>query len=281
MPDAPDNKRLVHRKDAEGKTQTGQTWETLIDRQIREAMEEGKFDDLPHRARRCRMTRTRTPATRLSRFTCSRTPASRRHGSRPARRSASSSRNATRSLRAFRQGRHRRRLRRRDHAALEELITQINVAVARVNAEAPATTIHAGRWFWPTSWRATTRPAAGRRRIDSGSGSELNNSRRSAAYAAAVRRLNVRMAWQFAHTSSRFANSARASPMLSAMGNLVGARGFELPTPASRTLCATRLRYAPTEELPRRVKKAPGGSGVYPRLPTPFRQAATGRIEAF
>ena len=29
--------------------------------------------------------------------------------------------------------------------------------------------------------------------------------------------------------------------------DLVGARGFEPPTPASRTQCATGLRYAPTE----------------------------------
>ena len=28
-------------------------------------------------------------------------------------------------------------------------------------------------------------------------------------------------------------------------GGLVGARGFEPPTPWSRTRCATRLRYAP------------------------------------
>ena len=28
---------------------------------------------------------------------------------------------------------------------------------------------------------------------------------------------------------------------------LVGARGFEPPTPRSRTVCATRLRYAPLE----------------------------------
>ncbi len=28
---------------------------------------------------------------------------------------------------------------------------------------------------------------------------------------------------------------------------VVGARGFEPPTPASRTQCATGLRYAPTE----------------------------------
>ena len=31
-------------------------------------------------------------------------------------------------------------------------------------------------------------------------------------------------------------------------GNLVGARGFEPPTPCSRSRCATRLRYAPTLE---------------------------------
>src|SRR2546430_5748846 len=30
-------------------------------------------------------------------------------------------------------------------------------------------------------------------------------------------------------------------------GGLVGARGFEPPTPASRTQCATRLRYAPIQ----------------------------------
>jgi hypothetical protein len=30
---------------------------------------------------------------------------------------------------------------------------------------------------------------------------------------------------------------------------MVGARGFEPPTPWSRTRCATRLRYAPTEGI--------------------------------
>ena len=30
------------------------------------------------------------------------------------------------------------------------------------------------------------------------------------------------------------------------LGKMVGARGFEPPTPWSRTRCATRLRYAPT-----------------------------------
>lgn len=48
MPDAPDNKPSVHRRDAEGRLQIGPSWESLIDRQIREAVAEGKFDDLPH-----------------------------------------------------------------------------------------------------------------------------------------------------------------------------------------------------------------------------------------
>jgi len=49
--DPSDGKPSVHRRDAAGRLQVGPTWETLIDRQIREAMEEGKFDDLPHQGR--------------------------------------------------------------------------------------------------------------------------------------------------------------------------------------------------------------------------------------
>jgi hypothetical protein len=48
MPDAPDNKPLVHRRGPDGRMEVGADWETLIDRQIREAMEEGQFDNLPH-----------------------------------------------------------------------------------------------------------------------------------------------------------------------------------------------------------------------------------------
>jgi hypothetical protein len=39
----------VRRRDADGNWQIGPSWESLIDRQIREAMEEGSFDNLPHR----------------------------------------------------------------------------------------------------------------------------------------------------------------------------------------------------------------------------------------
>ena len=48
MPDAPDNKPLVHRRGPDGRMQVGPDWETLTDRQIREAMDDGQFDNLPH-----------------------------------------------------------------------------------------------------------------------------------------------------------------------------------------------------------------------------------------
>lgn len=52
MPDAPDDKPLVHRRGADGRMEVGPDWETLIERQIREAMAEGAFDDLPHQGER-------------------------------------------------------------------------------------------------------------------------------------------------------------------------------------------------------------------------------------
>lgn len=40
------------RRDAEGRREIAPTWESLIDRQLREAMEAGDFDDLPFRGGR-------------------------------------------------------------------------------------------------------------------------------------------------------------------------------------------------------------------------------------
>ena len=40
------------RRDAEGNRQTAHSWESLVERQIREAMEAGAFDDLPHQGTR-------------------------------------------------------------------------------------------------------------------------------------------------------------------------------------------------------------------------------------
>jgi hypothetical protein len=40
------------RRDAEGRRQTAHSWESLVERQIREAMDEGAFDELPYRGER-------------------------------------------------------------------------------------------------------------------------------------------------------------------------------------------------------------------------------------
>ena len=40
------------RRDAEGRYQTAHSWESLVERQIREAMEQGAFDDLPYQGER-------------------------------------------------------------------------------------------------------------------------------------------------------------------------------------------------------------------------------------
>ena len=39
---------VAKRRDAEGKLSVGPTWESIVERQIREAMEEGAFDELPY-----------------------------------------------------------------------------------------------------------------------------------------------------------------------------------------------------------------------------------------
>jgi hypothetical protein len=51
-PSDPLQPRPATRLDAEGRRQVAPTWESLIDRQIREAMEGGAFDELPHRGAR-------------------------------------------------------------------------------------------------------------------------------------------------------------------------------------------------------------------------------------
>jgi DnaJ homolog subfamily C member 28 len=40
------------RRDSDGRIQTAPTWESLVERQIREAMEAGAFDELPYRGER-------------------------------------------------------------------------------------------------------------------------------------------------------------------------------------------------------------------------------------
>jgi len=49
---ADQERRPASRLDAEGHRQVAPTWESLVDRQIREAMEDGRFSDLPYQGQR-------------------------------------------------------------------------------------------------------------------------------------------------------------------------------------------------------------------------------------
>lgn len=49
MPDAPDDRPPARRRTPDGRLEVGPTWESLVERQIREAIEAGEFDELPHR----------------------------------------------------------------------------------------------------------------------------------------------------------------------------------------------------------------------------------------
>ena len=40
---------VAKRRDGEGRISVGPTWESIVERQIREAMEDGAFDELPYR----------------------------------------------------------------------------------------------------------------------------------------------------------------------------------------------------------------------------------------
>jgi hypothetical protein len=51
MPNPRDEKGYAKRVDADGNVQIGPNWDTLIERQIHEAMETGKFEELPHQGK--------------------------------------------------------------------------------------------------------------------------------------------------------------------------------------------------------------------------------------
>ena len=129
-----------NRTDEHGQRQVAPTWESLVDRQIREAMEDGRFDDLPHQGEPLPVEDETYAgewalAFRMLRNAGVAPPwieADKEVRELLARRDALVTRAAASS--SF--GRER------DLAALERLIVQINAAVARLNAEAPTTRQH-------------------------------------------------------------------------------------------------------------------------------------------
>jgi len=140
--DHPDDTRPAKRRDAEGRLQAGRSWETLIDRQIREAMEAGKFDDLPHQGRP--LPNDENPLAgdwglafhvlRNAGFAPPWIEADKEVRALLAERDALLARAATGSPSVL--------ARRRDRASLEDLVRRINAAVARINAEAPTPRQH-------------------------------------------------------------------------------------------------------------------------------------------
>jgi hypothetical protein len=138
MPDAKDPKPSVHRRDAEGRLQAGPDWETLIDRQIREAVDEGKFDNLPHRGEPLPNDDNPYAGDWGLAFHVLRNA-----GVAPPWIEADKEVRALLERLAAIVARARVGLppssiaRRRDLAAVEDLVSKINGAIARVNAEAP------------------------------------------------------------------------------------------------------------------------------------------------
>jgi hypothetical protein len=128
----------VRRRDEEGRWQAARSWESLVDRQIREAMDEGKFDDLPHKG--VPLPNDENPhagewglAFRMLRNAGYAPPwieADKEVRDLLARRDAILARAEAAATSAM--------LRRRDRAALEKLVGEINAAVTRLNVEAPS-----------------------------------------------------------------------------------------------------------------------------------------------
>ncbi|MHB8892645.1 MAG: GNAT family N-acetyltransferase [Candidatus Limnocylindrales bacterium] len=129
-----------------GERQAAPTWESLVDRQIREAMDEGKFDHLPFQGQPLPRVDDAFAGEWAMAYTMLRNA-----GVAPpwieadkdvrallvrreaiVARAASSAASGSRS--AF--------TRRRDRAALEALVVEINAAIARLNAEAPTDRQH-------------------------------------------------------------------------------------------------------------------------------------------
>ncbi|HEX8025107.1 MAG TPA: DUF1992 domain-containing protein [Candidatus Limnocylindrales bacterium] len=142
MPDQPDAPRPAKRRDADGRLHVGRSWEALIDRQIREAMEAGKFDDLPHQGRP--LPNDDNPLAGdwglafhvlgNAGFAPPWIEADKEVRRLLAERDVLFARAAGGSLSPM--------ARRRDRTALEDLVRRINAAVARVNAEAPTPRQH-------------------------------------------------------------------------------------------------------------------------------------------
>ena len=130
----------VQRRDGEGKRQVGSSWESLIDRQIREAAEEGAFEDLPFQGQRLPLEDDSAAgewamAHRILRNAGVAPPWI--ESDKEVRRLL-----AQRDALVARPRRTSTAGRERERSELATLVGEINRAIARVNAEAPTVRQH-------------------------------------------------------------------------------------------------------------------------------------------
>lgn len=143
MPENPPDPSIVRRRDADGRWQVAGSWETLIDRQIREAAEEGQFDNLPHQGEPLPIDANPYAAEwglafhvlKNAGFAPPWIEADKEARELLARRDAMLQRAATGAPPSS-------IARGRDRAALERLVRDANAAITRLNAEAPSPRQH-------------------------------------------------------------------------------------------------------------------------------------------
>jgi hypothetical protein len=136
-------RRPPNRIDEHGERQVAPTWESLVDRQIREAMEEGKFDGLPFQGQPLPPPDDQFAGAWAMAFTMLRNA-----GAAPPWIEADK---VVRALLARLDAILERAAagpapgpsaRRRDRVAIVSLVTEVNAAIARLNAEAPTDRQH-------------------------------------------------------------------------------------------------------------------------------------------
>jgi len=138
----PDRRPVTHRA-PDGRRMVGPTWESLVEGQLREAMEAGEFDDLPHQGRPLPKDDDAyagewAMAFRMLRNAGAAPPwieADKEVRRLLAQRDALVARVAASPT-------SRPTARRSDRTSLERLVHQVNAAIARLNAEAPTDRQH-------------------------------------------------------------------------------------------------------------------------------------------
>lgn len=119
------------------------TWESLVERQLREAMDDGRFDDLPYQGERLPVEDDAYAGDRAMAFHVLRNAnlapawieADKEARELLAGRDAILARAAARTMRSAIAAR-------RDRTELEALVIEINATIARLNAEAPTDRQH-------------------------------------------------------------------------------------------------------------------------------------------